>query len=113
MSDNRNNPTFQTPISAGINAENLYILGDEPRMCASYDQHLTIMSHPGTYLGQPEILAATLIYNVQINTVFNPNQLPDPNHADPFAIHLIYDENSQHHSSGFLTCSPSSLSPPG
>lgn len=113
MSDNRNNPTFQTAISTGINTEYLNILGEQPRRYASYDQYLTIMSHPRAYLGQPEIVAATLRYNIQINTVLNASHLPHPSHADPSVIHLIYDEHSQHYSSGFLTSSPSPLLSPG
>ncbi|CAN0365209.1 unnamed protein product, partial [Ectocarpus sp. 13 AM-2016] len=97
MSDHRNNPTFQTAISTGINTEYLNILGEQPRRYASYDQYLTIMSHPRAYLGQPEIIAATLRYNIQINTVFNASHLPHPSDADPSAIHLIHDEHSQHY----------------
>lgn len=114
MSDNRNNPALQTAIFPGINTEYLKILGEEPRMCASYDQYLTIMSHPRAFLGQPETVTATLRYNIPINTVLNANQLPHPNHADPSVIHLIYDEPSQHYSSVLLTpSSPPPLPPTG
>ena len=60
MSENRHNNDLH--IYEGINVELLYGSGMQPFTYHSYDDYLTKMSAPYTYMGQPEMTAVSAFY---------------------------------------------------
>ena len=111
MNENRNDPNLLNAISAGMNHELLQALGEPPQQYTSYDNYLSIMSHPRAYLGEPEIYACMQRYNIPINVTIGNNPRPNPQNADPSTIHLHYQPQSRHYSSLILN-NPSTDHPP-
>lgn len=82
LSGSRAHPNFQMAISAGIGLEHIYILGAAPVLYPSYDHYLQIMSPPSTYMREPEIVAARLKYERQIEVTVAGTPMPNPQTAD-------------------------------
>lgn len=76
MRENRQDPNLQNSITAGINTEQLHILGQPPTTYTSYDDYLRIMSNPHAYL-------------IQIHLSFNSFTIHLPGTTTPCNLHPL------------------------
>ena len=74
LDQHRENQDFN--ISTGIDTENIYVLGQSPRTYKCCDDYLQIMSYSTTFMGQPEIIAAGLLYAKTIQVISTGSALP-------------------------------------
>lgn len=95
MSENRDNSDLR--IYEGIGIEILYRSGMQPCRYFSYDDYLAMMPLPHTYMGQPQLTAATAIYAKQVRVHFDNSTLPSPLFATTDDIHLRFSAASRNY----------------
>ncbi|CAM9954249.1 unnamed protein product, partial [Laminaria digitata] len=95
LHQHRDNQDFN--ISTGIGIEHIYALGQPPSIYTSYNDYLQAMSSSTSYMGQPEIIAAGLLYDKNIELIFAGAALPNIEDVNPNIIYLLYDANAQHY----------------
>lgn len=83
-------------ISSGINIELLFSTTSDPFTYADYDEYLTIMAMPTTYMGQPELIAAHLLYQHNFHVVLDTVPYPETQSQEP-TTYLLYNTLTKHY----------------
>ena len=113
LSNHRNVHDYH--IYDGIGTELMFSMAFPPSTYTSYDEYLTKMSMPTTFMGQPEILAAMQIYGHNIHVHFSNDTLPDPRQVTGNDLYLKFNVQAKHYDTFVLINADSSnckLSPP-
>ena len=86
----------------------MFSMAFPPSTYTSYDEYLTKMSMPTTFMGQPEILAAMQIYGHNIHVHFSNDTLPDPRQVTGNDLYLKFNVQAKHYDTFVLINADSS-----
>lgn len=81
-----------------MGVEPVQLLGSPPALYSSAHQYLELMANPHAYAGYLEIVAAQLLYNIDISvTIYSQHNQLFPAAPSPNTCNVLYLPSSSHY----------------